>query len=435
MARRKSAKDRLSSLPDSLLCHIMSFLPTRTSVATMTLVSRRWRYLWKYLQVFNFSDESLCYRTVSDELFRKFAFFVNAVLALRKARDIQKFNLTITYPFGGMFLLDCIQLWIHAATGPHLQELSLTVKDSAITLPPFFLLNCTNLVSLRLECEVHINEHSAFHFPSLKMLYIDLGVMISEVALLSGCPSLEIFDGYFCCDPPDYVTKLLIPPSSRSKRSKSTTDNFTWSWSYLNVRGNTELGIIGHFHSMMEAFLDVFSPVESEFVDPILKHLRDHKEYMNLLSCHSTSKSPLHATVLNYPEFRNLLHLKFILPCFNSNVLVNVLEKCQMLQVLIIQSKKEKLSPLRTWQPESTTVPECLKSHLTYIHIEGYQGFEDELTFAEYLLRNGLVLQTMLIFVDTSMHTTNKYLSVKRLTDIPRGSVTCQLKFDPAVRY
>jgi len=82
-------------------------------------------------------------------LFRKFAFFVNAVLTLRKSSDIQKFNLTITYPFGGMFLLNYIQLWILAATNPHLQELSLTIKDFAIILPSYFLINCTNLVSLR----------------------------------------------------------------------------------------------------------------------------------------------------------------------------------------------------------------------------------------------------------------------------------------------
>jgi hypothetical protein len=70
---------------------------------------------------------------------------------------------------------------------------------------------------------------------------------------------------------------------------------------------------------------------------------------------------------------------------------------------------------------------------LTYICIEGYQGFEDELTFAEYILRNGLVLEKMLIFVDTSMDIMNKYSSVKRLLDIPRGSAKCQLKFDPIV--
>ncbi|CAL5196959.1 unnamed protein product [Lathyrus oleraceus] len=103
-----------------------------------------------------------------------------------------------------------------------------------------------------------------------------------------------------------------------------------------------------------------------------------------------------------------------------------------MLQVLIIQYNMVEPSP--SWQlSESTTVSECLKSHLTYIHIEGYQGFEDELAFAEYILRNGLVLETMRIFVSASMDLTNKYGSVKRLLDIPRASHMCTLKFDPAI--
>ncbi|WJX95062.1 hypothetical protein P8452_76423 [Trifolium repens] len=135
----------------------------------------------------------------------------------------------------------------------------------------------------------------------------------------------------------------------------------------------------------------------------------------------------LHTPVINYPEFCNLHHLKLILPCFKSNLLLNVLEKCHVLQVLIIQSNKEEPSPLRTWEPQSTTVPKCLESHLTYIHIEGYQGCEDELTFAEYVLQNGLVLKTMLIFVDNSMDLTKKYCSLKSLSDIQRGSVTCKL--------
>ncbi|RHN41066.1 hypothetical protein MtrunA17_Chr8g0362011 [Medicago truncatula] len=45
-----------------------------------------------------------------------------------------------------------------------------------------------------------------------------------------------------------------------------------------------------------------------------------------------------------------------------------------MLKVLIIQSSKEEQPPLRTWQPESTRVSECLKSHLTYIHIESHSS-------------------------------------------------------------
>jgi hypothetical protein len=82
--------DRLSNLPDSLLCHIMSFLPTRTSVATMSLVSPRYLHLWKDLQLFNF----YFHRSIP---FEKASVFVNSVLSLRKSRDIQKFHLTLTF--------------------------------------------------------------------------------------------------------------------------------------------------------------------------------------------------------------------------------------------------------------------------------------------------------------------------------------------------
>ncbi|WJX87647.1 hypothetical protein P8452_69815 [Trifolium repens] len=271
------------------------------------------------------------------------------------------------------------------------------------------------------------DKDSSVHFPSLKKLNLD-SYVDPNVPYLPSCPRLETLDTFIDCR--NTMAKVFPQLSSSSKSLKSINDNFAWT--YLEIKQlNMTLGIISYFQSMAEAFVHVLPPGESEFVDPILKELRNDIEDTYLLSRHSTSKWPLHASVLNYPEFRNLLHLKFILPCFNSNLIINVLEKCHMLRVLIIQSNKEEPSPLRTWEPHSTTIAKCLKSHLTYIHIEGYQGFEDELIFAEYILRNGLFLKTMLIFVDISMDIRNKYHSIKRLTNIPKASITCKLKFDP----
>lgn len=391
------------------------------------------------------------------------------MLTLRKSREIRKFHLSCSisdvYKFSG----DCVDMWLRAAVGPHLEELSLDIDNSRgaqLVLLPNSFFDCTNLVSLSLIGSIHMKiHHSSVHFPSLKMLKIDPGIVELDIdvveqevenveleveivdsllAFLSDCPVLETLDTYF---DPGFLTKVPVPPSS--KRLKFTDRKFSWTclkidsdWIDGKDGGSgsssitkSTLGIIGNLQSVEEAYLDVFSLRESEFVDPMLSLLRKRNHDLHLLLRHSTSKTwPLCTSILNYPEFRNLNHLKFILPCFNSNLLLGVLEKCHMLQVLLIQScKEEELSPLGTWEPKSTIVPKCLESNLTYVHIEGYQGFEEDLAFAEYILRNGLVLHTMLIFFDTSMDLTNKYRSLKRLTDIPRGSVTCQLKFDSTV--
>ena len=143
--------DRLSTLPDSLLFHILSFLPTTTSVATMSVLSRRWRNLWQNLQAFEFSDDS---HEVGKRprRFRRFAFFVNAVLSLRRSRDIKKFRLTSGLLNDDWFRSDCFDVWVRAAIGPQLEELFVSIEycdQDWQVLVPSSLLNCNNLVSLR----------------------------------------------------------------------------------------------------------------------------------------------------------------------------------------------------------------------------------------------------------------------------------------------
>jgi hypothetical protein len=85
------------------------------------------------------------------------------------------------------------------------------------------------------------------------------------------------------------MNEIFGQPSSNSMSLKSTNDNLTWTY-LVSSSHDITLGIVSYFQSMVEVFLHVFPPCESEFIDPILEELRDYSEDISLGSRHSTSK-------------------------------------------------------------------------------------------------------------------------------------------------
>ncbi|KEH22172.1 F-box/RNI superfamily protein, putative [Medicago truncatula] len=65
----------ISALPDSVICHILSFLPTKQSAAT-SILSKRWNPLWHSVFTLNFDDQSF-----TD--FHAFRLFVYSVMLIR----------------------------------------------------------------------------------------------------------------------------------------------------------------------------------------------------------------------------------------------------------------------------------------------------------------------------------------------------------------
>ncbi|KAK2441754.1 FBD-associated F-box protein [Trifolium repens] len=54
---RPSRLDRISRLPDPILCHILSFLPTKFA-ATTSVLSKRWKFVWLSVLALNFDDQA-----------------------------------------------------------------------------------------------------------------------------------------------------------------------------------------------------------------------------------------------------------------------------------------------------------------------------------------------------------------------------------------
>ncbi|KAF9611922.1 hypothetical protein IFM89_036738, partial [Coptis chinensis] len=104
------AENRISSLEQSLVHHILSFMDMKQVVQT-SLLSKRWRNVWHSLRILNFDEESWRSSRNDNKLNKgKFKFFVDTVLLLRDGSDIDTFNLFFSSAHFGDF--DRIDRWV-----------------------------------------------------------------------------------------------------------------------------------------------------------------------------------------------------------------------------------------------------------------------------------------------------------------------------------
>jgi hypothetical protein len=180
MTRSNPKEDRISSLPDPIISHILSFVPTKTA-ATTSILSKRWNPLWLSVLVLHFDDQTF-------QNFESFCHFVSFVFLVRD----------ITLPLRS-FHLKCsnasiqpqdINGFVHAAAKRGIENLNLEMPGM-VTLPRS-IVHCKTLVVLHLK-GLNIS-HGVLDFPLLKTLHLS-SVLFQRfeylVEILSGCPILE----------------------------------------------------------------------------------------------------------------------------------------------------------------------------------------------------------------------------------------------------
>jgi hypothetical protein len=189
-------EDIISTLPDFILCHILSFLETKHAVAT-TILSKRWKNLCFSVPVLRFNT------TVTDETaYSRFINFVYSVLVSRdRAFSINTFYLDFTfndyqiiYPCSPM---DIITKFIDVVVLFGVENIDLCVeleKTIGFTKLPISILTCNTLVVLNLHSFGVEEAFSPVLLPSLKTLHLDniwFPKLRDFMLFLNGCPILE----------------------------------------------------------------------------------------------------------------------------------------------------------------------------------------------------------------------------------------------------
>ncbi|KAK6134497.1 hypothetical protein DH2020_031731 [Rehmannia glutinosa] len=379
--------DRLSALPDDVICHILSFLETKSSVAT-SILSRRWRFLWAHVPDLDFGNECRCLGT-------SFPDIITRVLFLHKVQSINTLCISDTY--------DCnkheLETWISTAVSRNVKnlEIHLGYKHKL----PECLFTCKTLVYLRLNADVGIQIMGLVYLPCLKKLHLyDVQLDGDETLphLLSGCPMLEEF---IIENLMDYD---MVRVNISSPTIKRLTVNFV-DFSYFEIPGYR-----GH-----ENRLEINAP---------------SLEYLQLRICLSDFVSAQMLTSLIEADIRLMKNYGVEQEQDYYHVL-NFLDSLCNVKCLKLSCAKVVEKGLKNWTEPFQQVPRCLLSHLRIITIDQFGFAEQEFNMVKYILRNAKVVKRMEIYFKhrPMIGLKAKFETLKRILLFERGSETYKLVF------
>ncbi|XP_021814938.1 F-box/LRR-repeat protein At3g59200-like [Prunus avium] len=197
--REEIVKDRISELPDSILCHMLSFIPTKYAVRTCIL-STKWKSIWASVPNldFEYRDDFVLWSHEYDyESHAGFFTFVDRVLSCRDLLDIKKCRLHCDCREEDFSRIDG---WIRTVSRHNVVELDLDVKigldediDPPLELPQCVFM-CKTLVVLKVNsnCITYTTPTSGC-FPSLKFLHVSVEYPDNDSMeeIFSCCPVLE----------------------------------------------------------------------------------------------------------------------------------------------------------------------------------------------------------------------------------------------------
>ncbi|KAF2317825.1 hypothetical protein P3X46_022980 [Hevea brasiliensis] len=192
-------------LPEHLILHILSFLPTLDTITT-SLVSKKWCPLWSLIPSLNFSYSDFPPYNTPSTTRQFFAEFIDRTLVCRSHSPLIKFRLEFIYEDRYGFHVDS---WIRYAIKNGAQELVLDFfidKSFHVEEPhswdtydfPFSTMRNGKVRALKLtRCDLTLPTNmSSMRLWSMKSICLDQIYLTDQMALdlISGCPNLEILE-------------------------------------------------------------------------------------------------------------------------------------------------------------------------------------------------------------------------------------------------
>ncbi|XP_062089017.1 F-box/LRR-repeat protein At3g26922-like [Humulus lupulus] len=198
-------EDRISKLPDAVIVHILSFLPTVDVVRTCIL-SKRWKFMWYSVPVLFFSDATTDFQ--SPQGLEKFYKYVDDCLEHRKrvnARDLtilelEGLDLDATYSIGlpALKTLSMKNFYFQHEKGdavfkllldcPSLENLVLNLCGNMGTIGHLLPLQSLSLKFIKIE---NFEDAIPFQVEAVNLESLVLNGFMFEISNLSTCKAIR----------------------------------------------------------------------------------------------------------------------------------------------------------------------------------------------------------------------------------------------------
>ncbi|XP_024010612.1 putative FBD-associated F-box protein At5g53635 [Eutrema salsugineum] len=423
-------KDKISQLPDPLICQILSQLPTKDSVRTSVL-STRWRSLWLWVPLLELDSQEF-------PDFSTFASFGDRFFDSRRASCIDKLKLNIPRYENGVDIGSYLKSWIDAAVKRKIRDLYVSCPYLYEMTPSLYI--CETLASLTLDL-VALPNAEFVSLPCLKTMHLTYIKFPNEATferLVSSCPVLEELeiDGRVNSDAKVFRVLSTSLKSLTISLKKHVPMHVLGSGvvidaprlCFLSIKDNlSESFIIANMDSSASLYLSLSFALgffnEVSF-SSARNRLRSFLLGISKVRDMTTSKDTFelffeYSKFESLPQFRNMSRLDVTFCVSNLIWLPTFLESCPNLKSLTMVCSG---GYNKTNEISFSSVPECLLSSLEFVDFKDpIKGCAAEMELVGYFLKNSAILKKLTLCLAT------KDDILKKILEMPRGSSKCEV--------
>ncbi|KAH7845144.1 hypothetical protein Vadar_017556 [Vaccinium darrowii] len=431
--------DIISSLPENVLHHILSFLSTKDAIRT-SILSTKWEYLWTSIANIDLQEKYPLYGKKD----WSFLDFVERVLSLHDASDIKSLRI-ISYELVNS---SHVNLWISTSVRHNVEELNLSLPWEAQVVLPCCLYTCQSLVVLKLSMNAALNVPSLIQFSNLKTLELsDLTFSDDDSTqhLFSSCTVLQELALVNCIWENLKTIVICIPTLKRLNIENEYVEPPADVHSCVTKIYAANLIHLHFTHCLMVDFrlYDLSSLVDATTIlfyedvleeDIIPRLLGLLTAICNVRKLTTTNDAFMYLEQVDnlldrLPTFCNMTHLVLDgdLYVHLFGVVIDLLEKTPNLESLNFDGGFDVDFWDGTWM--FGRVPSCFSSSLKTVRIAYFDGKRIAMQFIRFLLQNATVLERI-ILCSSSDYTKRREQKVSsRLNKLPRGSKSCVIEF------